>query len=75
MQNTCFVVIYELHAFMAGERGVHLASLVNTCTVAGTFIREVEAQRAAIGISVLDAPISGGVSGANAGPAQQLKFS
>jgi 3-hydroxyisobutyrate dehydrogenase-like beta-hydroxyacid dehydrogenase len=47
--------------------GKALKTLVNTCTVGGPFIREVEAQCALTGVTVIDAPISGGVSGAKAG--------
>jgi 3-hydroxyisobutyrate dehydrogenase-like beta-hydroxyacid dehydrogenase len=47
--------------------GKAMKTLVNTCTVGGPFIREVEALCTAIGVSVVDAPISGGVSGAKAG--------
>jgi 3-hydroxyisobutyrate dehydrogenase-like beta-hydroxyacid dehydrogenase len=44
-----------------------LKTLINTCTVGGVFIRAVEAQCMAAGITMIDAPISGGVSGAKAG--------
>jgi 3-hydroxyisobutyrate dehydrogenase-like beta-hydroxyacid dehydrogenase len=47
--------------------GRSLKTLINTCTVGRPFIREVEALCAARGITVVDAPISGGVSGAKAG--------
>jgi 3-hydroxyisobutyrate dehydrogenase-like beta-hydroxyacid dehydrogenase len=47
--------------------GKGLKTLVNTCTVGGAFICEIEAQCEALGIAVVDAPISGGVSGAQAG--------
>jgi 3-hydroxyisobutyrate dehydrogenase-like beta-hydroxyacid dehydrogenase len=47
--------------------GKALKTLVNTCTVGGPFIRMVEQQCTAAGITVIDAPISGGVAGAEAG--------
>ena len=47
--------------------GKALKTLVNTCTVGVTFIREVETECAAAGVTVIDVPISGGVAGARAG--------
>ena len=47
--------------------GKALKTLVNTCTVGGPFIREVETECAVTGVTVIDAPISGGVGGAEAG--------
>ena len=47
--------------------GKALKTLVNTCTVGGPFIRKVETECAAAGVTVIDAPISGGVGGAKAG--------
>jgi 3-hydroxyisobutyrate dehydrogenase-like beta-hydroxyacid dehydrogenase len=44
-----------------------LKTVVNTCTVGGPFVREVEASCAATGVTVIDVPISGGVAGAKAG--------
>jgi 3-hydroxyisobutyrate dehydrogenase-like beta-hydroxyacid dehydrogenase len=56
---------------LAGPEGLFagkaLKTLVNTCTVGGAFIREVEGQCVAAGVTIIDAPISGGVSGAKAG--------
>jgi 3-hydroxyisobutyrate dehydrogenase-like beta-hydroxyacid dehydrogenase len=46
--------------------GKALKTLVNTCTVGGPFIRKIESQCAATGVTVIDAPISGGVAGAEA---------
>jgi 3-hydroxyisobutyrate dehydrogenase-like beta-hydroxyacid dehydrogenase len=46
--------------------GKALKTLVNTCTVGGPFILKVEAECAATGVTVIDAPISGGVGGARA---------
>ncbi len=77
LADACETVIISLPTLdifrrtLAGPDGLlagkALKTLVNTCTVGGPFIREVEAQCKAIGVSVIDAPISGGVSGANAG--------
>ena len=47
--------------------GKVLKTLVNTCTVGVTFVREVETECAAAGVTVIDVPISGGVAGARAG--------
>jgi len=47
--------------------GKALKTLVNTCTVGVTFVREVETECAAAGVTVIDVPISGGVGGARAG--------
>lgn len=47
--------------------GSALKTLVNTCTVGSPFVREIAAQCAATGVTVIDAPISGGVAGAKAG--------
>jgi 3-hydroxyisobutyrate dehydrogenase-like beta-hydroxyacid dehydrogenase len=47
--------------------GKALKTLVNTCTVGGPFIRKVETECAATDVTVIDAPISGGVTGAEAG--------
>lgn len=47
--------------------GRAMKTLVNTCTVGVAFVREIEAACAAAGVTVIDAPISGGVAGARAG--------
>jgi 3-hydroxyisobutyrate dehydrogenase-like beta-hydroxyacid dehydrogenase len=47
--------------------GTALKTLVNTCTVGGRFIREVETECASSDVTVIDVPISGGVAGARAG--------
>jgi 3-hydroxyisobutyrate dehydrogenase-like beta-hydroxyacid dehydrogenase len=47
--------------------GSSLKTLINTCTVGGPFVAEVEQACAAAGVTVIDAPISGGVVGAKAG--------
>jgi 2-hydroxy-3-oxopropionate reductase len=47
--------------------GKALKTLVNTCTVGGAFIAEIEQACASTGVTVVDAPISGGPAGARAG--------
>ncbi len=47
--------------------GGTLKTLVNTCTVGGPFVAEIERACAARGVTVIDAPISGGPAGAEAG--------
>jgi 3-hydroxyisobutyrate dehydrogenase-like beta-hydroxyacid dehydrogenase len=47
--------------------GKTITTLINTCTVGGSFIQEIDSLCAAQGITVIDAPISGGASGARAG--------
>ncbi len=47
--------------------GKALKTLVNTCTVGTAFVRKIEEECAAAGVTVIDAPISGGVVGAEAG--------
>lgn len=47
--------------------GGALKTLVNTCTVGGPFVGEVERLCAECGVTVIDAPISGGPAGAEAG--------
>lgn len=47
--------------------GSAIKTLVNTCTVGGVFTAEVEAACKAKGVTLVDAPISGGVAGAKAG--------
>jgi 3-hydroxyisobutyrate dehydrogenase-like beta-hydroxyacid dehydrogenase len=72
--ETVVVALPTLESFrrvLAGPEGLlagtSLKTLVNTCTVGGPFVREVEASCSAAGITVIDAPISGGVAGAKAG--------
>lgn len=82
LAETCETVIISLptlgifRSALDGPDGLlaggALKTLVNTCTVGGPFIREIETLctangRAATGVTVIDAPISGGVSGAKAG--------
>lgn len=47
--------------------GKALRTLVNTCTVGGVFVREIEELCSRTGVAVIDAPISGGPAGAAAG--------
>lgn len=47
--------------------GKSLRTLINTCTVGAPFISDVAQACAARGVTVIDAPISGGVAGAQAG--------
>jgi 2-hydroxy-3-oxopropionate reductase len=47
--------------------GKGLKTLVNTCTVGGTFLAEIGQACASAGVTVVDAPISGGPAGARAG--------
>ena len=72
--GTVVVSLPTLEVFwraLAGSDGLlagkTLKTLVNTCTVGGPFIRKVETECAAADVSVIDAPISGGVAGAEAG--------
>ena len=77
LADTCDTVIVSLPTLdifrraLSGPDGLlagkALKTLVNTCTVGVTFIREVETECAAADVTVIDAPISGGVAGARAG--------
>ncbi|NOU08234.1 MAG: NAD(P)-dependent oxidoreductase, partial [Hyphomicrobiaceae bacterium] len=77
LADTCEIVVVSLPTLAIFDRalkgpdgllaGSAIKTLVNTCTVGGPFIRDVEAQCAARGVTVIDAPISGGASGAKAG--------
>ncbi len=77
LAETCDTVIVSLptleifRSALSGPDGLlagkALKTLVNTCTVGVAFIREVEAECAAAGVTVIDVPISGGVAGAKAG--------
>ena len=77
LAENCGTVVVSLptldsfRAALAGPDGLlagkALTTLINTCTVGGPFIRDIEAQCAATGVTIIDAPISGGVSGAKAG--------
>jgi 3-hydroxyisobutyrate dehydrogenase-like beta-hydroxyacid dehydrogenase len=77
LADTCETVIVALPTLeifqyaLCGPDGLlagkALKTLVNTCTVGGPFIRKVETECAATNVTVIDAPISGGVGGAEAG--------
>jgi 3-hydroxyisobutyrate dehydrogenase-like beta-hydroxyacid dehydrogenase len=77
LADTCDTVIVSLptleifqHALSGPDgllAGKALTTLVNTCTVGGPFVRSVETECAATDVTVIDAPISGGVGGAEAG--------
>jgi 3-hydroxyisobutyrate dehydrogenase-like beta-hydroxyacid dehydrogenase len=76
LADTCDTVIVALPTLEIFRRalsgpdgllaGKALKTLVNTCTVGGPFIAAVETECAAAGVTVIDAPISGGVAGAEA---------
>jgi len=77
LADSCDTVIVSLptleifqHALSGPDgllAGKALKTLVNTCTVGGPFIRQIETECAASDVTVIDAPISGGVAGAEAG--------
>ena len=52
------------HGLLSGKA---LKTLVNTCTVGAPFLADIEMACAAKGVTVIDAPISGGPVGARAG--------
>ena len=73
LADTCDTVIVSLPTLeifwraLSGPDGLlagkALKTLVNTCTVGTPFVRKVETECAATGVTVIDAPISGGVVG------------
>jgi 3-hydroxyisobutyrate dehydrogenase-like beta-hydroxyacid dehydrogenase len=72
--DTIVVSLPTLKVFretLSGPDGLHagkaLKTLINTCTVGVPFITEIEKICATAGVTVIDAPISGGVVGARAG--------
>ena len=72
--DTVFVSLPTLDIFrdaLIGSDGLleggALRTLVNTCTVGGVFSAEIEAECKARGVTLIDAPISGGTAGARAG--------
>ncbi|MFX4221703.1 MAG: NAD(P)-dependent oxidoreductase [Thalassobaculum sp.] len=74
LADCCETVVVSLPTLAVFRRtlgdlltGSELKVLVNTCTVGGPFVAEMEAACAARGITVIDAPISGGPAGAAAG--------
>jgi 3-hydroxyisobutyrate dehydrogenase-like beta-hydroxyacid dehydrogenase len=76
LADICDTVIVALPTLQSFQRalsgpdgllaGKALKTLVNTCTVGGPFIRKVETECTAADVTVIDAPISGGVAGAKA---------
>jgi len=76
LADACDTVIVSLPTLEVFQRalsgpdgllsGNALKTLVNTCTVGGPFVRQVETECAASNVTVIDAPISGGVAGAEA---------
>jgi 3-hydroxyisobutyrate dehydrogenase-like beta-hydroxyacid dehydrogenase len=77
LADTCDTVIVSLPTLEIFRRalsgpdgllaGSAMKTLVNTCTVGVPFVREIEAECTATGVTVIDVPISGGVAGAKAG--------
>lgn len=72
--DTIVVSLPTLDAFRAAMSGADgfldgdaIETLINTCTVGGKFTKEVEAACTERGVVLIDAPISGGVAGAEAG--------
>ena len=72
--DTVVVSLPTLNAFRAAVTGPEgllsgaaLKTLINTCTVGTRFLSEIEQACAAAGVTVIDAPISGGPSGARNG--------
>lgn len=72
--DTIVVSLPTLNAFrgaITGREGLlsgaALKTLINTCTVGKRFLSEIEEACAAAGVAVIDAPISGGPSGARNG--------
>lgn len=57
-------VLSDANGLLAGSA---IKTLVNTCTVGQPFVGKVQALCAARGVTVIDAPISGGPAGARAG--------
>jgi 3-hydroxyisobutyrate dehydrogenase-like beta-hydroxyacid dehydrogenase len=49
------------------DKGKAMKLLVNTCTIGVPFVKEIEQAMAALGVTVVDCPISGGPPGARAG--------
>ena len=74
MRDTVIVSLPTLEIFrraLSGPDGLlagkALKTLVNTCTVGESFVRQVETECTATDVVVIDAPIGGGVVGAEAG--------
>ena len=56
--------VFGQHGLLSGKA---LKTIVNTCTVGAPFLADIETACAAKGVTVIDAPISGGPAGARAG--------
>jgi 2-hydroxy-3-oxopropionate reductase len=77
LADTCDTIIVSLPTLeifrraLSGPDGLlagnAMKTLVNTCTVGVPFVREIESECTATGVTVIDVPISGGVAGAKAG--------
>jgi 3-hydroxyisobutyrate dehydrogenase-like beta-hydroxyacid dehydrogenase len=77
LADACETVVVSLPTLavfrhvMSGPQGLlcgaALKTLINTCTVGEPFIAEIAQACAAAGVIVIDAPISGGTAGAQAG--------
>jgi 3-hydroxyisobutyrate dehydrogenase-like beta-hydroxyacid dehydrogenase len=77
LADACETVVVSLPTLkvfrqaMGGPNGLlagkALKTLVNTCTVGGTFLGEIDQACTSAGVKVVDAPISGGPAGARAG--------
>jgi len=77
LADTCDTVVVSLPTLNAFRRavtgpegllsGTSLKTLINTCTVGKHFLSEIEQACATAGVTVIDAPISGGPSGARNG--------
>jgi 3-hydroxyisobutyrate dehydrogenase-like beta-hydroxyacid dehydrogenase len=77
LADTCETIIVSLPTLEIFRRvlsrtdgllaGKAIKTLISTCTVGVPFIREIESECAAAGVTVIDVPISGGVAGARAG--------
>ena len=77
LADTCDTIIVSLPTLeifrraLSGPDGLlagnAMKTLVNTCTVGVPFVREIESECIATGVTVIDVPISGGVAGAKAG--------
>jgi len=77
LADTCDTIVVSLPTLEIFRRalsgpdgllaGKAIKTLVNTCTVGVPFVREIESECEAAGVTVIDVPISGGVAGAKAG--------
>ncbi len=77
LADNCDTVVISLPSLkifreaLSGPNGLlsgrTIKTLINTCTTGGPFIAEITQACASNGVNVVDAPISGGVSGARAG--------